>query len=105
MPDLLYKVGAVLYHEKDAFFPVYGYHSWSFSQALAPRRVADEESSRERRALSEESISARRAAAVFERIEREYPDYAGRDRAIFSQGLAWRRISCRMRSSSASSSV
>ncbi len=97
--DLLYKQAAVLYHDRDAVYPVYGRHTYDFSHTLTSvhtRYGFDGEQPavvrKARQRFETTSLSYVRAMALFEQIEREHPHWAGLDKVIFSEGLLWRRL-------------
>lgn len=94
--DLLYKQAAVFYHDRDLLFPAYGRHTYTFRGLLTgpwpgtpeEKRRRDEANGR----FETQTLSYVRAIALFERIEREQPDYERMDKVIFSEGLAWRLL-------------
>ncbi len=96
--DLLYKQAAVFYHDRDALFPLYGWHNFNFSSVLhGSQRRGSLEASREANRRAREhfettSLSYVRAMALFDQIEREHPHWAGLDKVLFSQGLVWRKL-------------
>ena len=95
--ELLYKQAAIFYHDRDVLFPAYGYHTMDFSGRLRSATWAwgKEETNERREAVirfEKASLSYLRAVALFRQIEREHPRYAGLDKVVFSQGLAWRRL-------------
>jgi len=94
--DLLYKQAAVFYHDRNALYPVYGHHDIQFSGTLRSIRRTDEGETRGapdgRARFESTTLSYVRAMDLFERLEREHPDYAAMDKVIFSEGLLWRRL-------------
>lgn len=78
--DLEYKIAAVLYHEPATLFPCYGVYTLVWSGLP--------DAAREDAAWCEGAFGLRRAANFFENLAREHPDYAGRDKALFSAGMA-----------------
>jgi len=93
--DLLYKQAAVLYHERDALFPVWGAHTLNFAGVLriggawAGDRDAVDEAVRRFR---DRALSFRRAIGLFDRIEAEDTSYAGMDRVRFSRAMAYKKL-------------
>jgi hypothetical protein len=93
--DLLYKQAAVLYHDRDVFFPAYGRHTDNFRGVI--RRVYYRAGKTPALAAALDRFERRsfawlRAVDLFRAIEREAPDYAAMDKVLFSQGLALRRL-------------
>lgn len=93
--DLLYKQAAVLYHDRDVFFPAYGRHTENFRGVI--RRVYYRSGKTPALAAAVDrfernSFAWLRALELFRAIEREAPDYAAMDKVLFSQGLALRRL-------------
>jgi hypothetical protein len=95
--DLLYKLAAVFYHERDVVFPAYGYHTMRFSGQLRSATWGWSESDAEVHTAAilrfeETSFSYLRAMRLFEQIEREHPGYAAMDKVLFSEGMTWRLL-------------
>lgn len=78
--DLEYKIAAVLYHEPATLYPCYGVYTLVWSG------IPD--AAREDGAWCEGAFGLRRAANLFENLARDHPNYAGRDKALFSAGMA-----------------
>ncbi|MGE0707878.1 MAG: hypothetical protein AB7N76_12785 [Planctomycetota bacterium] len=88
-PDLVYKRAAVLFHEPMAFVPAYARGTrgvWSM-----PFRDSGTHGYAEAR-FECETRAHFLAASLFERLADRCPDYPGRDQALFSAGLAWKRL-------------
>jgi len=97
LADLLYKQAAVLFHDRDAVFPVYGSHTYDFTATLSSvhwRHGASQTTAVEgaQQRFEATSLAYVRSLALFERIEREHPTWAGMDKVLFSEGLLWRRL-------------
>jgi hypothetical protein len=99
--DLLYKQAAVLYHDRDALYPVYLQHVWTrsiypylansaWSPALPEEKRRAVEAQRAR--VGTETFAWERAAAVFRGIEQQHPDYPALDKVLFSEGMCWKRL-------------
>lgn len=85
--ELLYKQAAVWFHDPRVLFPAYGARDQSF-----PWSVASGVDDARRARFDAESHALLRALALFGRLEAEHPGWAGLDRVLFSEGLAWRRL-------------
>ncbi|MFM8979272.1 MAG: hypothetical protein ACKOSS_02230, partial [Planctomycetia bacterium] len=96
--DLLYKQAAVLYHDRDVFFPCYGTHSANFGWALSALDDRDDTpaaalpAAPSLQAYAQRAFSWERALLLFARIEREHPDYAALDKVLFSTGMCLKRL-------------
>ena len=91
--DLLYKVAAVQYHNRHAFYPRYSWGASPYGRALRLNREAN--AARFSQAIDRwraNSISWRRALAQWAAIRADHPGWAGQDKTTFSMGLAWRRV-------------
>jgi hypothetical protein len=89
--DLSYKIAAVLYHERDAIYPVYATHrARSGLPDSLNSRIADYRRPGEVKPLS--FASWRRSADLFEALADAHPDWPGRDKAIFSAGMSWIKL-------------
>lgn len=87
--DLLYKQAAIFYHERDVLFPAYGSHTMDFAGRVASRAGDDDSAGRR---FASASFAWLRAIALFERIEREHPDYPEMDKVLFSEAMCWKRL-------------
>lgn len=96
--DLLYKQAAVLYHDRDVFFPCYGTHSANFGWALSELDGRDDTPAEVLRAApslqayAQRAFSWERALLLFARLEREHPGYAAMDKVLFSSGMCFKRL-------------
>ena len=92
---MLYKQAAVFFHEPHVLFPAYAevssYHRWFLKLeadgAVDPTGVFPGLHPYESR-----NYALLRALALFQLIEREHPDYAGLDKVVFSEAMAWKRL-------------
>lgn len=98
LAELLYKQAAVLYHDHDAYYPAYCGHSLRLRLNLGSA-PSEARSANERQAVRAQgehfertSFAWLRSLALFERIERDHPRWAGSDRVLYSQALSWRRL-------------
>lgn len=91
--ELVYKQAAVWFHDPRVLFPAYGARDLSFTWDMVGGR-ADRAASGERlgERFDAESHALLRALTLFARLEAEHPGWAGLDRVLFSEGLAWRRL-------------
>jgi len=90
--DLLYKEAAILYHDPRAIFPAYAVIC-DFRRVF--RHVTSEECKPEPASFGgfvRTSYPLLRAIRVFERIEAEHPRYAAMDKVLYSEGLAWVKL-------------
>jgi len=90
--DLLYKEAAIFFHDPRVLYPAYASardYRKLFATVTGTRTCARPASFG---AYVRTSYSLLRAIRLFERIERDHPDYAGLDRVIFSEGLAWKEL-------------
>lgn len=95
--DLVYKQAAIAYHEPMLLFPRWDWPGRSFGremQARSLRKVlaVPEEIDRAREQFARESYAPYLAIRLFERLEREHPDYPGMDKVIYSRGMAWKKL-------------
>lgn len=93
--DLRYKLAAVVFHQPDAYFPAYLVvnHFWSLewlSRGAALGGPGDERQARALWAFLREAHGWLRATEAFHALA-EHP-WPGRDRARFSEALAWHRL-------------
>lgn len=97
--DLLYKQAAVLYHDRDVYFPCYGTHTFNFGWALdglAEERALPEGSDRtptRLAAYAQQAFAWQRAEHLFARIEREHADYPALDKVVFSRAMCFHKLS------------
>ncbi|MHC4955795.1 MAG: hypothetical protein ACYTGZ_18230 [Planctomycetota bacterium] len=94
--DLQYKAAALLYHDRDAFFPLYVRHHLNTTYGMSGFR------SRSRGKLTRSddeppywarcSVAYLRSLERFRAIERDDPAYTGMDKVLYSQGVLWRRL-------------
>ena len=93
--DLRYKQGAILYHEaQHAFLPTYrqGRRRHHYGMSSFGKAVSKEAQAELTRRFVETSFGPLRAIEIWERIEQTAPGYPGLDKAIYSQGLAYRQL-------------
>jgi hypothetical protein len=90
--DLEYKLAAVYYHNYDVLFPVYarkgvrsgvpGHNDWwLYAVPQVSRRMPDDS-----------FASHARSAELFEQLAADHPDWAGRDKALFSAAMSWIKL-------------
>jgi hypothetical protein len=90
--DLLYKQAALFYHDRRVLYPVYARafdFRWVFRHVTWKEYCPEPASAGD---FVRTSYSLLCAIRLFERIECEHPGYAGLDKVLFSQGLAWKRL-------------
>lgn len=91
--DVAYKAAAVLFHQRDAYYPVYAWHTWSFGASLYEAWRRDPQAFREGAdRFQATTFSWRRALDAFEAILAQHPESDLLDRVRFSMGLCWRRL-------------
>jgi hypothetical protein len=84
--DAHYKAAAVLYHETDAFYPIYLRHDFNAGNLVMDR--PDDKHPE----WARDHVSPLRALEAFRDVERNFPNYAGMDKVLYSQGLSLRKI-------------
>jgi hypothetical protein len=89
--DLLYKTGAILYHQKDSLWPLYAQES--VYRGSLPDSDLDAVPSPGWLPWAEANLPRLRAARVFEAVRDGFPSAPVADRASFSAGLARVRAS------------
>ncbi len=90
--DLLYKTAAILYHDPRTVLPAYA-EVFGFRELFWAVRSEDVRPDLPSfSGFVRTSYPMLRAIGVFERIEREHPTYAGIDKVLYSEGVAWGRL-------------
>jgi len=93
--DLQYKAAALLYHDRDAFFPLYLYHHVFAGWMMGGFRRESLGETREDGALplwTRRHVAYLLALERFRAIAREDPGYAGADKVLYSQGILLKRL-------------
>ncbi len=93
--DLQYKAAALLYHDRDAFFPLYLRHHLTTTWMMDGFRRESLGEQREGRAIpqwAQRHVAYLLALERFRAIARENPGYAGADKVLYSQGILLKRL-------------
>lgn len=89
--DLRYKQAAVVYNNADAFFPVWAKHSFNFGYNLNQVRYDGKGDERLGLYVSK-TFYLRRAYDLFASLLKDYPDYSGRDKVLFSLAKCYAKL-------------
>ena len=93
--DLQYKAAALLYHDRDAFFPLYLRHHLTTTWMMDGFRRESLGEHCEGRAIpqwAQRHVAYLLALERFRAIARENPGYAGADKVLYSQGILLKRL-------------
>jgi hypothetical protein len=89
--DLRYKQAAVVYNNRDAFFPVWAKHSFNFGYNLNQVRY-DRKGDGRLSSYVSKTFYLRRAYDLFGSLLKDYPKYPGRDKVLFSLAKCYARL-------------
>ncbi len=89
--DLRYKQAAVVYNNRDAFFPVWAQHSFNFGYNLNQVRYDGKGDERLGDYVAK-TFYLRRAYDLFASLLKDYPDYTGRDKVMFSLAKCYAKL-------------
>ncbi len=91
--DLIYKQGAIFYHEAaNALLPTYQRGRRRQDSMMFSRVVTKARAQLVRHRFRDTSFGPLRAIALWRHLEQRATGYPGLDKALYSQGLAWRKM-------------
>lgn len=89
--DLRYKQASIVYNNKDTFFPVWAKHHLNFGYNLNQVRY-DRKGDERLSSYVGRTFYLRRAYDLFASILKDFPDYEGKDRVLFSLAKCYAKL-------------
>jgi hypothetical protein len=89
--DLRYKQASIVYNNRDVFFPIWAKHHMNFGYSLNQVRY-DGKGDERLSAYVSKAFYLRSAYGLFASLLKDFPDYEGRDKVLFSLAKCYAKL-------------